>query len=93
VLFPLSILPQTCQYSTSTDGAGVNKIELRELRDQLRDQLKKKWGPDMTELKPPGGGNQDLKVGNLRAIIENPYKTRKAEIGRRGAGVHAQPKG
>jgi hypothetical protein len=47
----------------------------------------------MTELKPPGGGNQDLKVGNLRAIIENPYKTRKAEIGRRGAGVHAQPKG
>jgi len=47
----------------------------------------------MTELKPPGVGNQDLKVGNLRAIIENPYKTRKAEIGRRGAGVHAQPKG
>jgi len=47
----------------------------------------------MTELKPPGGGNQDLKVGNLRAIIENPYKTRKTEIGRRGTGVHAQPKG
>ena len=47
----------------------------------------------MTELKPPGVETKTWKVGNLRATIENPYKTRKAEIGRRGAGVHAQPKG
>ena len=47
----------------------------------------------MTELKPPGGGNQDLKVGNLRAIIENPYKTRKAEIGRRGARITTSLRG
>ena len=42
MLFPLNILPQPTEQG--------KKIELRELRDQL----KKKWGPDMTELKPPG---------------------------------------
>ena len=39
------------------------------------------------------GGNQDLKGWEPEGNYREPYKTRKTEIGRRGAGVHAQPKG
>ena len=43
------------------------QIELKELRDQL----KKKWGPDMTEWTLSGVENQDLKGWYPRATIES----------------------
>ena len=67
-IFFLSIFYPSLNHIRFQRRKGKGKqIELRELRDQL----KKKWGPDMTEWTLSGVENQDLKGWYPRATIES----------------------
>jgi hypothetical protein len=43
----------------------------------LKRTVKRKWGPDMTEFTPYGGGRPRIERLDLRATIENPIKLGK----------------
>ena len=58
----------------------------------LKRTVKRKWGPDMTELTLSGGKAKNWKVGP-EGNDREPYKTREARIGQGGLGVTTSLRG